>query len=149
MAKHGWKGFGIHPHIAENQPHEVRTLGMNHPVRAGKRQRRPLIMVRSRADCRRTRVIHPSKEERERATDSRPNRELVKRMGMKDEEGRNKERGGVFNKMQEKLCVYYLEFFIRCFPLYLFGTARLEAISLSSLPSLGHCRPLSVTAYFC
>ena len=32
MAKHGWKGFGIHPHIAENQPHEVRTLGMNHPV---------------------------------------------------------------------------------------------------------------------
>ena len=32
MAKHGWKGFGIHPHIAENQPHEVNTLGMNHPV---------------------------------------------------------------------------------------------------------------------
>ena len=32
MAKHGWKGFGIHPHIAENQPHEVSTLGMNHPV---------------------------------------------------------------------------------------------------------------------
>ena len=32
MAKHGWKGFGIHPHIAENQPHKVRTLGMNHPV---------------------------------------------------------------------------------------------------------------------
>ena len=32
MAKHGWKGFGIHPHIAENRPHEVRTLGMNHPV---------------------------------------------------------------------------------------------------------------------
>ena len=24
--------FGIHPYIAENQPHEVRTLGMNHPV---------------------------------------------------------------------------------------------------------------------
>ena len=52
-------------------------------------------MVRSRADCRRTRVIHPSKGER--ATDSRPNRELVKRMGMKDEEGRNGE-GGAFNK---------------------------------------------------
>ena len=32
MAKHGWKGFGIHQHIAENQPHKVNTLGMNHPV---------------------------------------------------------------------------------------------------------------------
>ena len=24
--------FGIHPYIAENQPHEVRTLGMYYPV---------------------------------------------------------------------------------------------------------------------
>ena len=32
MAIHGWKGFGIDPHMAEKQPHKVNTLGLNHPV---------------------------------------------------------------------------------------------------------------------